>query len=171
MQPNWNAPEELIGDLAWQTKINLAGRLPRLPSPQIPSCSHTDYTASRAGGGCQLRVQLAANSPVLPPAFGLALQAPKRAQGQLVSTRQTGNLALPPPFGQLVDRQNGLLHSWEILGCRHPPPAQSEEDVTAPDCLGKWIPSAPPAGCSVPHQRSFSGMLWWSYFIYASQKI
>lgn len=119
MQPNWNTPEELIGDLAWQTKINLAGRLPPLPSAQMPSCSHTDYSASRAGWGAST-----ANSPALPPAFSLALQAPKHAQGQLLSTRQTGKLALPTPFGQLVDRQNGLLHSWEILGCWRPPCAE-----------------------------------------------
>lgn len=84
------------------------------------------------------RVRLPAPSPAtrqlpaLPPAFALALQAPKRAQGQLVSTRQTGNLALPPPFGQLVDRQNGLLRSWEMLGCRRPPPAQTETECDGP---------------------------------------
>lgn len=63
---------------------------------------------------------------MVPPAFSLALQAPKHAQGQLVSTRQTENLALPLTFGQLVDQQNGLLHSWEMLGCQHLPPEQNE---------------------------------------------
>lgn len=74
---------------------------------------------------------------MLPPAFSLALQAPMHAQGQLVSTRQTGNLAFSPPLGQVVDRQNGLLHSQEMLWYQHPPSCTEWEAEWQPQTPGR----------------------------------
>lgn len=178
MQPNWNAPEELIGDLAWQTKINLAGRLPPLPSPRSPAAA---VWITQLPGLGKVASSESSNQPAPPRCL-----LPSAWLRRLLSMPRASWLA---PGRQGTWHSPHLLASWWInkMDCSTHEKCWDADisllrrvrrNVTTRNSPEMQFLFAARTGYSLlhfPHScrglRSFSGVVRWGYFIYIFERI